>query len=98
MSDEDERASEVDESEEVLDVVFPSRNQAAVVVHPCEEPLDFPAPAVSAQGAFVLRYLLAVGAMGSNHLHSTGAHLLIQYIGIAGLVADQSGGQLVEEA
>jgi len=88
----------MDEAKEVFDVVFPSGDQAAVVVHPGEEPLDFPASAVSSKRAFVLRYLLAVGAMGSNHLHSAGAHLLIQFIGIVGLVSDQSGGQLVEEA
>jgi hypothetical protein len=48
VSDEDEKASEVNEAEEVFDVVFPSRDQSAVVLHPGEEPLDFPAPSVSA--------------------------------------------------
>ena len=38
----------MDEAEEVFDVVFPPRDQSAVVVHPGEEPLDFPSPAVSA--------------------------------------------------
>jgi hypothetical protein len=41
-------ASEVDESEEVLDVIFPSGDESAEVVHPCKEPLDFPAPSIAA--------------------------------------------------
>ena len=48
MSKENEETSEVDEAEEVFDVVFPSRDQSAVVVHPGKEPLDFPSAAVSA--------------------------------------------------
>jgi hypothetical protein len=48
MSKENEETSEVDEAEEVFDVVFPSCDQTAVVVHPGKEPLDLPASAVSA--------------------------------------------------
>ena len=50
----------MDEAEEVFDVVFPSSDQAAVVVHPGEEPLDFPSAAITAQRAFVLRDPLTV--------------------------------------
>ena len=46
--------SRADEAEEVLDVIFPSGDEAAEVVHPREEPLDFPASAVAAQLASIL--------------------------------------------
>jgi hypothetical protein len=45
----------VDEAEEVFDVIFPSGDEAAKVVHPGEEPFHFPAPAIAAQLSAVLR-------------------------------------------
>lgn len=48
-------AGELDESEEVFDVVFPSGDETAEVVHPGEEALDLPAFLVAAQLAWVLR-------------------------------------------
>lgn len=47
--------SELDESEEVLDVVFPSGDETAEGVHPGEEALDLPAFLVASQLALVLR-------------------------------------------
>jgi hypothetical protein len=37
------QADEVDEAEESFDVVFPSSDGSAEVVHPCEESLPLPA-------------------------------------------------------
>jgi hypothetical protein len=54
MSEQHLKAGKVDEAEEVLDVVFPSSDEPAEVVHPREEPLDFPASAVAAQFAGIL--------------------------------------------
>jgi hypothetical protein len=48
MSKQQVKAGEMDEAEEVLDVVFPSSNEAAEVVHPCKEPLHFPALSIAA--------------------------------------------------
>jgi hypothetical protein len=46
MSDQEVQTGEVDEAEKVLDVVFPSGDKSAEVVHPRKEPLHSPAPAV----------------------------------------------------
>jgi hypothetical protein len=35
------KACEMNEAEEVFDVVFPSVNESAEVLHPCEEPFTF---------------------------------------------------------
>jgi hypothetical protein len=48
------QTGQMHEAEEVLDVVFPSGDEAAEVVHPGEQPLHFPAPAVAAQFASML--------------------------------------------
>jgi hypothetical protein len=39
------KACEMNEAEEVFDVVFPSVNESAEVLHPCEEPFHFQSPA-----------------------------------------------------
>src|ERR1035438_94625 len=98
MPEQHHEASKLDKSEEVFDVVFPSCDQSAVVLHPGEEPFDFPTAAVAAQRAAILRLLLAVGSVGRDHFNAVLTHLLIQRIRVVGLVADQSRGQFVEEA
>jgi hypothetical protein len=47
MPEEDEQASEVYEAKEVFDLHFPSGDQPAEVLHPGEEPFDFPAALVA---------------------------------------------------
>jgi hypothetical protein len=42
------QAGELDEAEEIVDVVFPSSNESAVVVHPGEEAFDLPSAAIAA--------------------------------------------------
>jgi hypothetical protein len=42
-------ACEVDKTEEVFDVVFPSGDETAEIVHPDEEPFYFPAPLEASQ-------------------------------------------------
>ena len=98
MPKEHEQACKLDESEEILDVVFPSSDEAAVVLHPGEEALYLPAAAVAAQRPSILRLLLAIGSIGRDHLDAVFLHLLVQYIRIVGLVANQSLRELVEEA
>ena len=54
MSEQNEDASELDKSEEVLLVPFVSDDDPAVVLEPSEKPFDLPASFVSAQGSSVL--------------------------------------------
>jgi hypothetical protein len=99
MSEQYDEGSELDECEEVFDVIFPSGDEASEVVHPCEEPLYFPASAVAAQLPSVLGLLFAVSAVGRDHLDAVPlGHLLIQGARVVGLVANRSLGQLIEEA
>ena len=68
MSEQYDKASELREAEEVFDIIFPSCDESAEVVHPCEEPFHFPASAVTAQLPAVLGLLFAVAAVGRDHL------------------------------
>src|SRR5579864_2132347 len=89
------QAGEVDEAEEILDMVLPSGDEAAEVMHPREKPLHFPAPAVAAQ----LAAILTPAPVGRDHLDAV--FLLeraVERIRVVGLVADEPGGKLVEEA
>jgi len=88
----------LNESEEVLDAILPSRDQSAVALHPGEEALYLPAAAIATQWASILRLLLAIGPVGRDHLDAVFLHLLIQRIRVVGLVTNQSFWQLVEEA
>ena len=66
MSEQQVEAGKLDEAEEVLDVIFPSSDEAAEVVHPCEEPLNFPASAIAAQLATVLGFAFATAPVGRD--------------------------------
>ena len=99
MSEEHEKASELYEAEEVFDVVFPSRDESAVVLHPCEDSLDLPSAPVTPQRSAILGLLFAVGSVRRDHLDTVfRGQRLIERVRIIGLVADQSFGHLVEEA
>lgn len=67
MSDQEVQTGEVDEAEKVLDVVFPSGDKSAEVVHPRKEPLHSPAPAVASQLTGILTPA-AVAPVGRDHL------------------------------
>ena len=88
----------MDKAEEVFDVVFPSSDESAKVVHPGEKPLHFPSSLVAAQLASILR-LAAPAAVGRDQLDAVlFFEFVIEPIRVVGLVPNESGGQLVEEA
>ena len=70
MSDEDENARQLNEAEEILDVVFPSRDESAVVLHPCEDSFDLPSAPVTAQRSAILGLPFSVGSVGGDHLNA----------------------------
>lgn len=47
MPQEDHEAAELEHAEEIGFVIFPAADQAAEIVEPCKETLDFPAPTVA---------------------------------------------------
>jgi hypothetical protein len=59
MSEHHLETGELDESEEVFDVIFPSSNESSEVVHPCEEPLHFPSFAIATQLSAILGSVLS---------------------------------------
>ena len=87
----------MDEAEEVFDVVFPSGDESAEVVHPGEEPFHFPSPAIASQFASILSFLSAASPVGGDHFDVVlGGELLIERVRVVGLVADQPRGQVEE--
>jgi hypothetical protein len=58
---------------------FPSRDEAAEVVHPGEEPFDLPASSCSGEASRRPAFSLSVAAVGRDHLDAVFvAHLLIE--------------------
>lgn len=98
MSEQHEQTGQLHEAEEVFDVVLPSGDQPAVVLHPGKEPFNLPPAPVAAQRSAVLRLLPPVGSVGRDHFDLVFLHLLVQRVRVVGLVANQSFGQFVEEA
>src|ERR1035437_1806219 len=97
MSEEHVEAGEVDEAEEVLDVVFPSGDESAEVVHPGEEPLHLPSSLVASQWASVLR-LAAPAAIRRNQFDAVRFfELFIEPIRVVGFVPNEPGRQLVAD-
>ena len=88
----------MDEAEEVLDVVFPSGDEAAEVVHPGEEPFHFPASTVAAQFASVLSLASALSGSARSVRCRIRVEFFVERVRVVGLVADEPGGKFVEEA
>ena len=98
MSKHDADAGEVDEAEEVFDVVFPSGDEAAEVVHPGKQPFHFPAVAIAAQLSSVLCFASAATPVGRNQLDAVFAlELFIERVRVVGLIADEPCGEFVEK-
>jgi len=88
----------VNEAKKVLDVILPSGDEPAEAVHPREEPLHFPAPAVAAQFAAILSSA-PVAPVWRDHLDAIFfLEPAVERVRVVGLVADEPGGELVEEA
>ena len=72
--EEDNQARELDEAEEVLGVVFPSDEDPALPLNPCEETFDQPSPCVSPQPTPILRgRLAAIGSVWRDHFDAVAA-------------------------
>ena len=88
----------MDEAKEVFDVIFPSRDEPAEVVHPGEEPFDLPSLLVASKLAPVLR-LPSVATIWSDHLDPVFVlEPPVELVRVVGLVPDQSSGQFIEKA
>src|SRR6478672_5793614 len=89
-SEEDNEASELYEAEEVLGVVFPTDEDAALPLNPSKEALHEPASHIAALPSPILRGRLAsVATMRRDHLDAVLAQLLIEWIAVVVAIADQ---------
>ena len=98
MPEQEVEAGEMDKAEEILDVVLPSGNEAAEVVHPGEEPFHLPAPAIAAQLPSVLAFASALPVRRDQFDVVFCCEFVVQHVGIVGFVADEAGRHFVEEA
>jgi hypothetical protein len=88
----------MDKPEEIDDVIFPTGDQPAEVVHPREQPLDFPASPVTAQLAPVLT-LASAPSIGRDHFYSVfGSELFVERVRVVCFVANEPGREFIEEA
>ncbi len=98
MSEQHMKAGEVDETEEVLDVVFPSGDEAAEVMHPGKEPLHFPAFSIAAQLAAILTPA-PIASVGRDQFDSVFfSEPGVERVRVVGFVADEPGREFVEKA
>ena len=98
MPEQDLRAGELEQAEEIADVVFPASDQPARVVEPGKEAFDFPAATIAAEGPTVLGGT-AARAIGRDHLDTVlVAELRIEQVAVVAAIANQPWRELPEEA
>ena len=91
MPEQQVKAGQADEAEEILDVVFPSSDETAEVVHPGREAFHFPAFSIAAEFAAIRGMRpRRFGAISSLPYSSAS----FASSGSEGFVADEAGGNV----
>ena len=91
-------ARESYKAEEVLDEVFPSRNEAPEIMHPGKEPFYFPASAIAAQLSAILRFASAPPIWRYQLDAILGCEFLVERVRVVGSIADEPGRKFVKKA
>ena len=86
------------EAEKVVDVVFPSHDQTAELVHPRKQPFHFPASPVTTQRATVLGLAPAPPVRCDQFDAVLVGELFVERVRVVRFVADEAGRELVEKA
>lgn len=86
------------EAEKVVDVVFPSYDQTAELVHPGKQPFYFPTSAITTQWAAVLGLAPALPIRRNQFDAVFFGKLFVERIRVVRFVADEAGWELGEEA
>lgn len=97
MSEEDEDAAEVDESEEVVGVALVAHDRRAIVAQPGEQPLHLQPTLVPPQRPAVLR-LLPVTAVRRYHLDALFSEFAVGLVGVVRPISDQMLRELIDES
>jgi hypothetical protein len=100
MSQEDHSASELNHPEEILFMMLPANDDAAIVMQPSEQPFHLPPTSVTPKDATVLRRLSAANrVVRSDQFHSEAlADFGVERIAVVGAIADQPLWRWGEEA
>ena len=80
-------------------MILPSSDETTEGMHPGKEPFHFPSSSISAQRSPILGFALSFAPVGGDHLDAvfTG-ELFVERVRVVGLVADEPGGEFVDEA
>src|SRR5882724_226010 len=98
MSQEDDYRRQMNKPLKILRVVFITDHQPSEAEEPGEEPLNFPAFAITAQRTAILRWNPAVDFVGGDEFRAVMFHQgLIQPVAVVSLVANQTFGHLRHE-
>ena len=89
MAQEDNHGAELDQSLEVLRVIFIAHHQTSKVEQPSEESFNFPAAAVSPQASTILGATAALPIRGDHFCAVLMHELLIQSVAVVGFISDQ---------
>ncbi len=98
MPKQNDRAGEMQESDEIGGAPFISRDEAAVVLQPGKEPFDLPATPIAAEGAAVLGQVDPVRAVRRDEFDFTGGESLIEPITVVRGIADEPLGIVGQKA
>ena len=99
MPQEDDGGGQLDHPEEVVRVTLPAGDDAAEVVEPSEEALDFPAPTFPAQRPAILGFRATNGVMGRDQFDVVfGREVVVEPVAVVRPVADQPRREIFEEA
>jgi hypothetical protein len=68
--------------------MFPAHCKAPIVLKPGEQPFNFPATAVAAESTPILRAVLPIATMWSDHLDTVLSQVFVKAVRIIGVIAD----------
>src|SRR5215813_13560452 len=98
MPQEDDGRRQLDHPEEVSRMPFPADDDAAEIVIPGEEPLDFPASPPTPQRPAILGARAPMREMGRDQFDVVGSgEMVIKPVTVVRPVADQSSREIPEE-
>ncbi len=89
MAQEDDQGAEVNETLEVLCMVFIAHHQSSEVEQPSEEPFHLPPAAIAPQAPTILRLAAAPPIRGDHFRAVLVQQLLVQSVAVVGFVTDQ---------
>lgn len=80
-----------------MEMILPAGLDAAELLQPSKEALDFPAPPVAPKRSAILGEVLARAAMGGDHFYPVFGKLGIEAVGVIGVIANEAPNWLRNE-